>query len=313
MSPVDKTPEEEPEEKASDEESETETPGEEAVEEETAETETSEEDTSDEGESDKKEEPEEESKPNPASAAVGKLLQAASSSKARTFIEELKSESADERLEAAQGLGELAAASTSAMLRSAKEKVSPSSYGKAADFLMKRLIPRVEYAAVRILSRYAGGLPPSILNVGVQAVKRAARPVMDTAVNSVVPSVYDQAVDLTLRLRLPAVGPLAHALRDEDERVREAAADALGNMRSELGVEPLARALKKDESPEVRIASAKSLEIIGGELAHEALEHAADHEIDKEVLRTAKEALARLDEKMPNPATEEEEESGPEE
>jgi HEAT repeat protein len=276
---------------------------EESAEEETPEEETTEEETSDEEEAEKSEEPEEKSKQNPATAAVGKLLQAASSSKARGYIEGLKSESADERLEAAQGLGELAAASTSAMLRSAKERVSPSGYGKAADFLMRRLIPRVEYAAVRILSRYAGGLPPSVLNVGVQAVKRAARPVMDTAVNSVsvVPTVYDQAVDLTLRLRLPAIGPLSHALRDEDERVREAAADALGKMRSELGVEPLARALKKDESPKVRIASAKSLEIIEGELARESLEHAADHETDREVLRTAKEALARLDEKAPKP------------
>ena len=273
--------------------------------------ESAEEETPEEETAEKSEEPEEEPKPNPASAAVGKLLQAASSSKARAFIEGLKSESADERLEAAHGLGELAAASTSAMLRSAKEKVSPSSYGKAADFLLRRLIPKVEYAAVRILSRYAGGLPPSILNIGVQAVKRAARPVMDTAVNSVVPSVYDQAVDLTLRLRLPAIGPLSHALRDEDERVREAAADALGNMRSELGVEPLARALKKDESPGVRLASAKSLEMIGGDLARESLEHAADHETDKEVLRTAKEALARLDEKAPK--SEPEEESEPDE
>ena len=215
-------------------------------------------------------ESEEKEKSAYAAAAVGKLLQSVASSKARDLIEGLKSESADERLESARGLGKLAESSTAAMLRSAKERVSPSAYGKAADFLMNRLLPKVEYFAIRILSRYAGGLPPSILNVAVRGVKKAARPVMDTAVHQVVSTVYDQAVDLTLRLRLPAAGPLAHALRDKDERVREAAAEALGKIRSELGVEPLARALKKDDSPEVRAAAARSLTMIGGEAAREA-------------------------------------------
>ncbi len=229
--------------------------------------------------------------------AVGRLLQAAASSKAQDLIAGLQSSSASERAECARGLGELADSSTAAMLRSLKQRVSPAAYGRTANFLVKRLLPYIETVAIKILSRYAAGLPPSIVNIAVRGVKRAAGPVVDAAVHHIVPTVYDQAVDLALKLRMPAAGPLAHALRDDSAEVRLAAADALGRMGSAIGVEPLARALERDDSAEVRAQCARSLATIGGEDAKAALAEASGDERNRKALLAVKESLALLEEK----------------
>ncbi|MCI0529082.1 MAG: HEAT repeat domain-containing protein, partial [Nitrospira sp.] len=86
---------------------------------------------------------------------------------------------------------------------------------------------------------------------------------------------------------------LIQALQDEDEYVRESAADALGAMGAEEAIEALALTLWKDEDEDVRASAAGALEAIGGSKAIESLIYTLqDH--DHEIREIAVEALATI-------------------
>jgi HEAT repeat protein len=76
-----------------------------------------------------------------------------------------------------------------------------------------------------------------------------------------------------------AVEPLISALRDEDDDVREAAAEALGELGDSRAVKPLISALRDDRYWRVRKAAAEALGEIGDERALEELERMAKYGI----------------------------------
>jgi HEAT repeat protein len=92
-----------------------------------------------------------------------------------------------------------------------------------------------------------------------------------------------------------AVEPLAQALKDDESvEVRKKAAEALGELGDPRAVEPLAKALKDDESVEVREEAAEALGELGDSRAVEPLAQALKDDESVEVRKKAAEALGEL-------------------
>jgi HEAT repeat protein/beta-lactamase regulating signal transducer with metallopeptidase domain len=91
------------------------------------------------------------------------------------------------------------------------------------------------------------------------------------------------------------IGALAEALRDPVPSVRQAAVEALGQVKDSVAVRALMEVLRTDESPAVRRAAAWSLGEIGDDLAIPALADALTKDRDVEVRRNAASALGSID------------------
>ncbi len=91
-----------------------------------------------------------------------------------------------------------------------------------------------------------------------------------------------------------AVDALGRALQDEDPGVRETAASALGRTWDEGAVEPLARALLDDDDVWVREAAAQALGAIWSDGAVDVLGGVAVSDRSRSVREAAVEALGRL-------------------
>jgi len=99
-----------------------------------------------------------------------------------------------------------------------------------------------------------------------------------------------------------AVEPLIVALRDQDKYVRKAAAQALGNMGADQAIEPLIAALRDQDSP-VRGAAAQALGNLRATQAVEPLIAALrdSHSYHNYVRKVAAQALVRIGEPAVEP------------
>jgi HEAT repeat protein len=81
------------------------------------------------------------------------------------------------------------------------------------------------------------------------------------------------AAEALVKIGAPAMEPLIAALKDKDSKdsdVRQAAAEALGEIKDPRAVEPLIAALK-DEVSNVREAAAQALDHLGWEPAQDEI------------------------------------------
>jgi len=109
-------------------------------------------------------------------------------------------------------------------------------------------------------------------------------------------SIFDQdgSLDKIVEIGAPAVEPLIKALkRDEDEIARWVATEALGRIGDNRAVDPLIETLKNDVHPDVRWHTAEALGILGDEKAVEFLKDALKDE-DNWVRDFAEEALKKF-------------------
>jgi HEAT repeat protein len=80
-------------------------------------------------------------------------------------------------------------------------------------------------------------------------------------------------------------------LADANEQVRMDAVMALGRLKAERAVDPVAATLSGDRSPAVREAAARALGLIGSPKGLTALKYAAQADNDKEVRHSAQFAV----------------------
>ena len=211
------------------------------------------------------------------------------------LIAALKDEDSDVRKAAAEALGEIKDPRAVEPLIAALKDESSSVRRAAAEALGKIGDPRAVEPLIAALKdkdsdvRYAAAKA-----LGEIKDPRAVEPLI------AVPKDYYSGVryavtEALVKIGAPAMEPLIAALKDKDSKdsdVRQAAAEALGEIKDPRAVEPLIAALG-DESSGVRLAAAKSLGEIKDPRAVEPLSAALKDE-NKYVRRAAAHALDRL-------------------
>ena len=200
-------------------------------------------------------------------------------------IEALKNDSSSIRWDAAEALGRIGDARAVPSLKNALKDENSSvrravieALGKIGAPAVLPLIDALEngdddarWTAAKVLGKIGGtqAVPALINALRKSSVCRAAAKALDnigwSPDGGEVSAIYwiaKKKLDHCVRIGTPAVLPLVDALRNDDDDVRCAAAEALGKLADVRAVPPLVQVLK-DEASNVRRASAEALGKLG--------------------------------------------------